>query len=69
MSELLFPSSQDSEPHIDFPGYIYRLLPVYGRLYVSTNYFCFKSTGALASRTRVRAILHILHAYPIDSIY
>ncbi|KAJ3548557.1 hypothetical protein NMY22_g1223 [Coprinellus aureogranulatus] len=36
-----------------FPGYIYRLLPVYGRLYVSTNYFCFKSTGALTSRTRM----------------
>ncbi|KAF9015467.1 hypothetical protein BDQ17DRAFT_1386196 [Cyathus striatus] len=26
-----------------FPGYIYRLLPVYGRLYISTNFFCFKS--------------------------
>jgi sterol 3beta-glucosyltransferase len=37
----------------DFPGYIYRLLPVHGRLYVSTNYFCFKSSGALASRTWV----------------
>ncbi|KAL0577594.1 Sterol 3-beta-glucosyltransferase [Marasmius crinis-equi] len=36
-----------------FPGYIFRLLPVYGRLYVSTNYFCFKSTGPLNSRTRM----------------
>jgi hypothetical protein len=38
----------------DFPGYIYRLLPVYGRLYISNNYFCFKSSGPLASKTRVR---------------
>ncbi|KAG9223145.1 hypothetical protein CCMSSC00406_0000166 [Pleurotus cornucopiae] len=36
-----------------FPGYIFRLLPVYGRLYVSTNYFCFKSSGPLAVRTRM----------------
>jgi hypothetical protein len=39
----------------DFPGYIYRLLPVHGRLYVSANYFCFKA-GALASKTKVRPI-------------
>ncbi|KAK1232385.1 Sterol 3-beta-glucosyltransferase [Marasmius sp. AFHP31] len=36
-----------------FPGYIFRLLPVYGRLYISTNHFCFKSTGPLNSRTRM----------------
>ncbi|KAG5648261.1 hypothetical protein DXG03_006219 [Asterophora parasitica] len=36
-----------------FPGYIYRLLPVYGRLHISTNFFCFKSSGALAARTRM----------------
>lgn len=36
-----------------FPGYIFRLLPVFGRLYISTNYFCFKSTGPLTSRTRM----------------
>ncbi|KAI0670202.1 hypothetical protein C8Q78DRAFT_174503 [Trametes maxima] len=36
-----------------FPGYLYRLLPVYGRLYVSNNYFCFKSSGPLTSRTRM----------------
>lgn len=36
-----------------FPGYIYRLLPVSGRLYVSTNFFCFKSSGPLTSRTRM----------------
>jgi hypothetical protein len=37
----------------DFTGYLFRLLPVPGRLYVSTNYFCFKSTGPLSSKTRV----------------
>ncbi|KAF7968189.1 hypothetical protein HWV62_31658 [Athelia sp. TMB] len=33
--------------------YIYSLLPIYGRLYVSTNYFCFKSSGPLTTRTRM----------------
>lgn len=36
-----------------FPGYIFRLLPVFGRLYISTNYFCFKSSGPLTARTRM----------------
>ncbi|KAF5384699.1 hypothetical protein D9757_006248 [Collybiopsis confluens] len=36
-----------------FPGYIFRLLPVYGRLYISLNHFCFKSSGPLTSRTRM----------------
>ncbi|THU88460.1 hypothetical protein K435DRAFT_830554 [Dendrothele bispora CBS 962.96] len=36
-----------------FPGYIFRLLPVFGRLFISTNFFCFKSSGPLASRTRM----------------
>lgn len=40
----------------DFTGYIYSLLPIYGRLYVSSNYFCFKSSGPLTSRTRVSSI-------------
>jgi sterol 3beta-glucosyltransferase len=37
----------------DFPGYIFRLLPVFGRLYISTNYFCFRSSGPLVSKTWV----------------
>ncbi|KIM67036.1 glycosyltransferase family 1 protein [Scleroderma citrinum Foug A] len=36
-----------------FSGYLYRLLPVSGRLYVSSNYFCFKSTGPLSQKTRM----------------
>ncbi|CAK5280074.1 unnamed protein product [Mycena citricolor] len=36
-----------------FPGYLFRLLPVPGRLYISTNYFCFKSTGPLTAKTRM----------------
>ncbi|KAF8649852.1 hypothetical protein AX16_005615 [Volvariella volvacea WC 439] len=36
-----------------FPGYLFRLLPVFGRLYVSTNFFCFKSSGPLTARTRM----------------
>ncbi|KAF7792479.1 hypothetical protein EIP86_003520 [Pleurotus ostreatoroseus] len=34
-----------------FPGYIFRLLPVFGRLFISTNYFSFRSSGPLTSRT------------------
>lgn len=37
----------------DFSGYLFRLLPIFGRLYVSPNYFCFKSTGPLSTKTRV----------------
>ncbi|CAL1696325.1 unnamed protein product [Somion occarium] len=36
-----------------FSGYIFRLLPIYGRLYISTNHFCFRSSGPLTSRTRM----------------
>ena len=31
----------------DFPGYLYRVLPVSGRFFVSTNYFCFRSSQLL----------------------
>ena len=40
---------------VDFPGHLLRLFPISGRLYVSENYFCFKSSGPLALRTKVRA--------------
>jgi len=39
---------------VDFPGHLLRLFPISGRLYVSENYFCFKSSGPLALRTKVR---------------
>ena len=39
-----------------FPGFLFRLLPMYGRLYVSDSYFCFKSSGPLTSRTKVRIL-------------
>jgi hypothetical protein len=29
---------------------------VFGKLYISTNQFCFKSSGPLAARTRVSGI-------------
>lgn len=34
-----------SDPRLltDFPGYLFRVLPLFGRLYVSTNYFCYRS--------------------------
>lgn len=53
--------------YVDFSGYIYRLLPVFGKLYVSTNYFCFKSSGPLAARTRVCVFFfsYLLMIYPV----
>ncbi|KAG6335630.1 hypothetical protein ID866_3466, partial [Astraeus odoratus] len=46
-----------------FSGYLYRVLPVYGRLYVSTSYFCFKSSGPLTLKTKmilpIRDILNV----------
>ncbi|KAI6136871.1 glycosyltransferase family 1 protein [Pisolithus sp. B1] len=46
-----------------FSGYLFRLLPVYGRLYVSSNYFCFKSSGPLTPKTKmilpIRDILNV----------
>ncbi|KAA1468468.1 hypothetical protein DENSPDRAFT_794393 [Dentipellis sp. KUC8613] len=36
-----------------FPGYLFRMLPVYGRLYISTNHLSFKSSTPLASKTRM----------------
>lgn len=38
---------------VDFPGHLLRLFPISGRLFVSENYFCFKSSGPLALRTKV----------------
>jgi sterol 3beta-glucosyltransferase len=37
---------------LDTSGSLFRVLPVFGRLYVSTNYFCFRSSQPL-TRTRV----------------
>ncbi|KAI5123707.1 hypothetical protein M0805_000302 [Coniferiporia weirii] len=37
-----------------FQGYLFRLLPTYGRMFISINYFCFKSSGPLATRTRMQ---------------
>ena len=37
----------------DMPGSLFRVLPLSGRMYVSTNYFCFRSSQPL-TKTRVR---------------
>ncbi|KAJ7693646.1 hypothetical protein B0H17DRAFT_1278469 [Mycena rosella] len=36
-------------------GIYFGYCPVPGRLYISTNYFCFKSTGPLTAKTRTKA--------------
>ncbi|EIW72673.1 hypothetical protein TREMEDRAFT_41904 [Tremella mesenterica DSM 1558] len=41
-------SLPDTEELLDhFPGYLYRVLPVSGRFFISTNYFCFRSSQLL----------------------
>ncbi|EKM60815.1 glycosyltransferase family 1 protein [Phanerochaete carnosa HHB-10118-sp] len=48
-----------------FQGYIFRLLPVYGRLYISSSYFAFRSSGPLTSRTTmILPIRDILSTQP-----
>jgi sterol 3beta-glucosyltransferase len=42
----------------DFPGYIYRLIPVFGRLYISEHYFCFKAGGPINGKTRASLPLY-----------
>lgn len=40
-------------PLTEYPAYLYRGLPISGRVYISTNYFCFRSSGLLAVKTKV----------------
>lgn len=37
----------DTDAPSDFPGYLYRVLPVHGRFFVSSNYLCFRSSQLL----------------------
>lgn len=48
-------AAADAGTGADFPGSLFRVLPSYGRVYVSTNFFCFRSSSPL-TRTRVREI-------------
>lgn len=40
----------------EFPAYLFRGLPIYGKIIVSTTFLCFKSSGPLA-KTRVRSFV------------
>ncbi|KIP06915.1 glycosyltransferase family 1 protein [Phlebiopsis gigantea 11061_1 CR5-6] len=51
-----------------FPGYIFRLLPVYGKLYISSNYFSFRSSGPLTSRTTVSIASDAAMILPIRDV-
>ncbi|GJN87689.1 hypothetical protein Rhopal_000644-T1 [Rhodotorula paludigena] len=35
------------------PAYLYRGLPIYGRAYISSNYFCFRSGGVFLGKTKM----------------
>jgi hypothetical protein len=37
----------------DWPAFLFRGLPISGHAYLSDNYFCFRSAGLLATRTKV----------------
>ncbi|WVO17804.1 hypothetical protein L204_105502 [Cryptococcus depauperatus] len=55
----------DKEELIDhFPGYLYRVLPVSGRFFVSTNYFCFRSSQLLY---KTKMIIPITDLYGLKS--
>lgn len=41
--------------HVGYSAYLFRGLPIYGKVYISTTFFCFKSVGILA-KTKVRYI-------------
>ncbi|WWC58506.1 uncharacterized protein I303_101049 [Kwoniella dejecticola CBS 10117] len=43
----VFALSEKEELIDHFPGYLFRVLPVSGRFFVSTNYFCFRSSQLL----------------------
>ncbi|GAA6057393.1 hypothetical protein JCM3770_000741 [Rhodotorula araucariae] len=45
---------QEKEELLDqFPAYLFRGLPIYGRVYISSNFFCFRSSGILAAKTKM----------------
>ena len=46
------PSKSNQCFMIVIPGYLFRVLPVYGKIYISTNYFCFRASQPL-SKTKV----------------
>jgi len=50
---------------IDFPGYLYRVLPVHGRFFVTPNYFCFRSSQLLY-KTKVSPPLREGEALIVD---
>jgi len=41
-----------TQAFIEIPGYLFRVLPVFGRINISSNYFCFRSSQPL-TKTRV----------------
>ncbi|WWC86113.1 uncharacterized protein L201_000984 [Kwoniella dendrophila CBS 6074] len=43
----VFALSEKEELIDHFPGYLFRVLPVSGRFFISTNYFCFRSSQLL----------------------
>ncbi|BGP13097.1 hypothetical protein JCM10213_000900 [Rhodosporidiobolus nylandii] len=36
-----------------FPAYLFRGLPIYGKVYISTSYFCFKSGVGILNKTKM----------------
>ncbi|GAA5936941.1 sterol 3-beta-glucosyltransferase [Sporobolomyces koalae] len=49
----MFGLSEKEELLEQYPAYLYRGLPISGRVYISTNFFCFRSSGILAVKTKM----------------
>ncbi|KAK4052047.1 Sterol 3-beta-glucosyltransferase [Microbotryomycetes sp. JL201] len=44
-----------------YPGYLFRGLPIYGKIYVSTTFLCFKSNGILAKTKMILPLADIIN--------
>ncbi|GAA6009840.1 hypothetical protein JCM11491_000834 [Sporobolomyces phaffii] len=49
----MFGLSDKEELLEQYPAYLYRGLPISGHVYISTGYFCFRSSGILAVKTKM----------------
>ncbi|GAA6041186.1 hypothetical protein JCM8097_008332 [Rhodosporidiobolus ruineniae] len=49
----LFGLGEKEEPVEQFPAYLFRGLPIYGRVYITSTYFCFKSNVGPLTKTKM----------------
>ncbi|BGP21994.1 Sterol 3-beta-glucosyltransferase [Rhodotorula toruloides] len=49
----LFGLSEKEELLEEYPAYLFRGLPIYGRVYISSSFFCFRSSGILPGKSKM----------------